>query len=276
LIERLELTWEADFGNPGVDEAADNPLARATDRLFRLGKPFPHLGKCFFKEPEGIVRWLGVFVHSAGDRVLFFPGDAAPNAHVRAVEHSSDRWSQPFQIDHLSLERDWKSWHLTSPQSKDHLGKLATEKLDSERTFWFAMSIASENLRLARNTTRVIADMPAGNADRRAAIFQQSREGAIFQMMTLNTDQQKIPTDSFLHISVVVGRPGFPIVNGNVLGLPHGGPFLDQSHLLQGVKIPLRLYRLTLSEFVELEITVSTHAGRLNTNVVYSCRQSGG
>lgn len=221
-------------------------------------------------EPEGIVRWLGIFVHSAGDRVLFFPGDAAPNTHVRAVEHNSDRWNQPFKIDHLSLEPDWQSWHLTSPQSRDHLGKLATEKLDSERTFWFAMSVAADNLRLARNTTRVVADTPTGDTNRRTAVFQQSRKGAIFQMMTLHTDHQKIPTNGFLHFSVVVGPPGFPVGNGDVLGLPHGGPFLARPQLSQGVKVPLRLYRLALSESVELEITVSAHAGPLSTNVVYS------
>lgn len=275
LEEKLELTWEVDFGNPGVDNADDNPLARATDRLFRLGKPFTRLGKCFFREPAGIVRWLGIFVHSAGDRTLFFPGDAAPNAHVRAVEHKADRWNRPFQIDHLSLEPDRQSWHLTSGQSKDHLGKLATEKLDSERTFWFGMSVAPENLRAVKNTTRVIVDTPASDTDRRADVFRQSREGAIFQMMTLNSDHPQIPPDGFLHFSVIVGSPGFPTGSGQVLGLPHGGPFLSAPPSAPNERIPVRLYRLVLSESIELEITVSAHAGKLSTNVAYSCAQSG-
>ncbi|WP_154662512.1 hypothetical protein [Solimonas flava] len=275
MKDKLELTWEVDFGNPGVDDANDNPLARATDRLFRLGKPFTRLGKCFFMEPAGIVRWLGIFVHSAGDRTLFFPGDAAPNDYIRAVEHKSDRWNQPFQIDHLSLEPDWQSWHLTSGQSKEHLGKLATHKLDSERTFWFGMSVAAENLRVVKNTTRVIADTPVSDTDRRAEVFKQSREGAIFQMMTLNSGHQQIPPEGFLHFSVIVGSPGFPIGSGEILGLPHGGPFLAKPPLPPSEKVPSRLYRLVLSESVELEITVSAHAGPLSTNVVYSCAQSG-
>lgn len=273
--EQLVLTWETEYGMPGVDAGNENPLARATDSLFRFGRPFSRLGKCFFVEPGGLLRWLGIFVHSAGDRILFFPGVAALSGHVVAVENQTQRWNQAFQIDHLSLEPDRRSWHFTEPQSRDHLGKLATSKLDACRTFWFSMSVAPENLRLLWQETKVVAETPSRDIERRTEIFRQSREGMTFQLLSLNTLSQSIPSPGFLHFSVVVGPPGFPAGNYPVLGLPHGGPFLPLPPPKANNQIPFRAYRLALSDTVHIEIMVSAQPGHLLKNVVYSCAASG-
>jgi hypothetical protein len=112
-MDSLELIWKMEGVLAGLDDAIDNPLARVTDRLFRLGRPFSRLTKGFFVGPDGICRWLGIFVHSAGDRLLFFPGFAEPQSYVRAYTGDVPRWNQLFQIDHLSLEPDRQSWHIT-------------------------------------------------------------------------------------------------------------------------------------------------------------------
>ena len=61
-METLELAFEVDGARPGTDRCADNPLARATDCLFRQGRPFSRLSKCFFRGIDGRLRWLGIFV----------------------------------------------------------------------------------------------------------------------------------------------------------------------------------------------------------------------
>jgi hypothetical protein len=274
-MEQLELTWAVELGKTGVDDASDNPLARATDRLFRLGKPFLRLGKCFFLGTDGTIRWLGIFVHSAGDRLLFFPGLTTLFAHVTAYEHRQQKWKRPFQIDHLSLEPNRRTWHLTSPQSKDHLGKLATHQLDENRTFWFSMSVSLEDdLRPLLRETRVVAATPAQDTDRRAGVVQKSLEGAVFPLVKLNSSSPSVPEPGFLHFCIVAGPKGFAPVNEQIFGLPYGGPFSDLPASRAHDPTPVRIHRLELSDSIDLEVMASAHPGRLKTNVVYSCAAS--
>ena len=102
-METLELAFEVDGARPGTDRCADNPLARATDCLFRQGRPFFRLSKCFFRGIDGRLRWLGIFVHSAGNRIIFFPGFAQLHKEVVGYRDDVLAWDRPFQIDHLSL-----------------------------------------------------------------------------------------------------------------------------------------------------------------------------
>ena len=271
-MDTLELTWRMDGCSPGIDNSPDNPLARATDRLFRLGRPFFRLNKCFFREPDGTIRWFGIFVHSAGGRLLFFPGFGEVHTHLLGYEADVPRWNQPFNLDHLTLEPDRKTWHVTSPNSADHLGKLYTRELGSGRAHWFSMSTASASeLRLARESTQVSALTPARDVTRRTEVFRSAREGAMFQLLQLNTEVQPHPQGpAFLHFSVLVGPIGFPPLENEILGLPHGGPFLPDTFGPQPVQAPIRVHRVQLSNKVELEITATCLPGQLKSQVVFT------
>jgi len=75
-MDELAITWQSEFGVPGVDADPLNPLARALDRLLSDGQPFSRLALCFFAEGDidsGDIRdprWFGAFVHSAGECVF--------------------------------------------------------------------------------------------------------------------------------------------------------------------------------------------------------------
>lgn len=270
-MDTLELTWRMENCAPGVDESRDNPLARATERLFRLGRPFKRLSKCFFCGPDGVVRWLGIFVHSAGDRLLFFPGFAEEHTKVLAYSGSKIRWKQPFHVDHLSLEPDMRTWHLTAPQSTHHLGKLCTRQLCAEQVHWFSMSAESKShLRVVREETRTSAPTPPQDVDRRTQVFRDARENAIFQIVRLNTEYQSPPEPAFLHFSVVVGRKGFTSPKGELLGLPHGSPFLPLDAAPDLVSAPIRVHRILISEEIELEISASSLPGQLQTQTLFT------
>lgn len=118
----LELTWEMPIGRQGVDDSSDTPLRRALDSLLGEGRPAKRFIQCWFNSPDRTLRWLGVFVHTAGDRVCFFPGFATPFDRVVSYDLDAPRWDQAFELDHLTIERDRRNWHLTSPGSVDHLG----------------------------------------------------------------------------------------------------------------------------------------------------------
>jgi len=256
---------------PGIDDSEDNPLARATDRLFRLGRPFFRLNKCFFREPDGTNRWFGIFVHSEGNRVLFFPGFGKSHTHLISYELNVPRWNRLFQLDHLTLEPDRSTWHFTSPKSDDHLGKLYTRNLGSDRVHWFSMSIAdASELRLVRESTLVRAPTPPQDVDRRADVFRNARKGAMFQLLQLNTEQHHTQAPAFLHFSVVMGPTGFPALETEILGLPYGSPFVPEVSSLHPIKSPIRIHRVQLSDQIDLEITATSLPGQLRSQAVFT------
>jgi hypothetical protein len=155
-VHTLHHTWTTPGGSPGRDESPTNPLNRATAQLLQYGKPFPRLCMCFFKDARGTLRWLGVFVHSAGSRVLFFPGFADTFKEVQHGFKAKSQRNQPFDFDHVSLENDLQSWHITSARSEDHIGKPRTLDIGKSRVLWFGMSVADANvLRIVREETRI-------------------------------------------------------------------------------------------------------------------------
>lgn len=270
-MDTLEITWRMDGCAPGIDNSQDNPLSRATDRLFRLGRPFFRLNKCFFREPNGTLRWFGIFVHSAGDRVLFFPGFGKVHTHLVGYKVEVPRWNQPFHLDHLTLEPNRRTWHVTSPKSDDHLGKLYTRKLGSGRVHWFSMSTANASeLRLVRECTQVRALTPPQDVDRRTEVFRNAREGAMFQLLQLNTEQPHAQAPAFLHFSVVVGPSGFPPLESEILGLPRGSPFLPEVSGSQPINAPIRVHRVQLSDKIDLEITATCMPGQLRSQAVFT------
>lgn len=269
-MEILELTWQMDGVAAGTDDSAENPLARATDCLFRQGRPFSRLSKCFFRGPDGIVRWLGIFVHSAGDRIIFFPGFAESQTYVTGYADDALRWSQSFQIDHLSLEPDRLSWHFTEPQSADHLGKMYTIALGPRVVHWFNMSVISqEDLRIARKNTLVSAPTPSRDIDRRIDVFVRAREGALFQLVELNKEHPLAPAPNFLHFSIVVGPSGFESPCRETFGVPYGSPLHNVSTKSLG-EVPIRVHRVSLSDDVDIEITSALLPGILQMRYIFS------
>ena len=182
-METLELAFEVDGARPGTDRCADNPLARATDCLFRQGRPFSRLSKCFFRGIDGRLRWLGIFVHSAGNRIIFFPGFAQLHKEVVGYRDDVLAWDRPFQIDHLSLESDWLDWHFTEPRSADHIGNFRTLPLGLGVVHWFSMSVQTQDdLRVLRRRTLVSAPTPARDVERRTEVFLRAIDGSLAGM----------------------------------------------------------------------------------------------
>lgn len=271
-MEVLELTWsmDGDIVSSGVDDSPENPLARATQCLFLEGKPFTRLNKCFFLDTDGRMRWLGIFVHSAGDRVIFFPGFAELQQHITGYYGDTPRWDQEFKIDHLSLEPDWRSWHFTEPRSVAHVGKMYTHQLAPDVFHWFSMSVKSKHdLRIARKETKVSAITPPKDIDRRVEIFKASREDAEFQIVGLN-ESSPSRQPNFFHFSVTIGPPRFALNNSEILGIPYGSPLVKEHPDKPLADIPSRVHRIRLSGRVELEVTSLVLLGDLQNRIVFS------
>jgi hypothetical protein len=232
------------------------------------------LCKCFFKN-EGIARWLGVFVHSDGERVIFFPGYASQQSYIAGALDPQTKVDQPFTVDHISLEKDRRSWHFTAPKSSDHIGKVSTLDLDQSRTFWFGLSVAKDELLMPLyHKSRLRFPVPESDAQRRIKSFLAAREGVEFPLITLNSEVERVAEPSLLHFAVIVGPSGFDQYTGPYQCPPPSGDLIVRPQA-EGQPVPLRSYRFRLSDEVDIQIDASEVAGELKMPFVYSTPEPG-
>lgn len=277
-LATLNVTWSLDIGVPGDDSSAANPLARAVRRLLLGdGQPFSRLSLCFFRDDNALAHWLGVFVHSAGGRVLFFPAMPETIDQLQAFRAETEVAHRHFAFDHASLECDLQRWHVTSTGSADHVGNAATLPLGDGRVLWFGMSVASTSaLRLLRQTSTVTADVPDSDAKRRWRVLKDARENAAFPMVSMNMEDASAPTEPrFLHFAVIVGPSGFADYRGTELGFPFGNPYVvgGLEPLPRG--LPLRSHRFALSATLDVQIVCAWVPGRLSVPITFTTPSNG-
>lgn len=119
----LEVNMSCGANNS--DDDPFHPLARALRNLLLDGKPQNRAAICLFDpEPSSAlgtsVRWLGVFVHTAGRRVLFFPGFSKLETgyHFTSVTKGFEKQDKSFVFDHITLEKDLREIHVTMHEPK--------------------------------------------------------------------------------------------------------------------------------------------------------------
>jgi hypothetical protein len=271
-LNKIQLTWKMDYGVPGCDTDNNSPVARAVSYLFEKGKPFSNLCMCFFRAASATLRWFGVFVQSAGDRVIYFPGFVKDFDQIQGFQGKNLRWNKSFILDHISLEKDRLKWHLTPKESKDHsrdrLGSPRTLMLGKNRVLWLGISVADAHvLRVVKRETKIVFDSPPGDSIRRSEIFRKAQEGAKFPIVSPNTEHL-IPLEArFLHFGIIVGPKGFENYSGGELGFPYGSPCLVKPLPEELSKLPIRSHRLELSNNTDIQITVCYLPGRLKLPV---------
>jgi len=265
-MDDLQLIWKMDYGVDGEDSSLHTPLARAIRQLFDERKPFNRLNMCFFQGRDGILRWLGIFVKTAGNKIVFSPGFQDEYSDIQAYHGTAKQWEQPFQFDHLSLEKCKTKWHITTTRSTDHLGSPKTLDLGSSRVLWFGMSVSDENvLRVVNKNTLITTKSPFSDIQRRKNVFLSARENAQFPIVLLNTEDTKAIENGFIHFGVIVGSSGFDNYLNGELGFPYKSPYLEDPlpDVLTG--IPTRMHRLKLSSDTDIQITSCILPGKLKT-----------
>src|SRR5687768_9704086 len=138
VSQRLEL--ELPFARQGIDHDPVNPMARALDRVFREGKPLQKVGAVMVDLPHEVTLspfWMVTFVFSAGNRLIFFPGYAKQFGRMVTYKGAEQIRDTHTVIDHLSLEKDRDTWHLTTPLSADHFKGAKSLPLPGETVLWF-------------------------------------------------------------------------------------------------------------------------------------------
>ena len=277
-LHEIKLSFHLEGGLPGTDDDPDNPLSRAVRNPLADGRPQPNLSPCFYSDPDGDeieekpnLRWLGAFVLSSGGKLIFFPGLNFNTTWVKIAGRRSPQVRHEIHVDHITLERNHRRWHYTSLGSKRHLGSGLTTDLGENRFLWFGMSIAESNiLKTVREETVFHTMVPASDTKRRIDSFIVSREGAIFNAISLHPDAKQRFDTGFLHFGLIVGPSGFADYSGPNLGIPFGSPFVTQTLPNPLLNVPLRLHRLSIGSRVDIEIVALWLPGSLTERVTYT------
>lgn len=106
-MDVLKRASHIEQGSSGFDDDPDNPFSRAVNRLFEDGQPFARITLCFFGDLArhaihgSPLRWLGIFILSAGERVIFFRGLPLP---LQELSCFADNYRNCYTtIKHFSL-----------------------------------------------------------------------------------------------------------------------------------------------------------------------------
>lgn len=274
--DMLTFSFDNPLGVLGIDNDPRHPFARAAVKLLRTGSPIQRLGKAFVstKPPdselnEGDIRWLGVFVASDGGRVLFFPGTEEPLAARQSFRGGRCEWEGDFAVDHLTLESDLRSWHVTTAGSTDHRAGSRTLELGEGRFLWCSMQFQDTSIfrRVLRNST-ISARVPGTDARRRTEVLRAAREGLDLPIVSAPRHPAVALAGGLLHLAFVVGPPGFERYRGEQLGWPFDSPFLKEPVPGDMRGQPVRSTRLSMDPVVDIDIHACWLRGRLSIPAV--------
>lgn len=264
---QFELTYQSDLGTDGTDADPSNPLWRALSGLFVENSLLPTVCPAFFSDRDDRpTRWLGVFVLSAGERLLFFPGLAPDIIRVRGVQGTEVKFDTPFKVDHVTLEKDRDSWHVTSPRSKKHQGGPVPTDLGEGRVLWFGFSLQSPAvLRELKRDTVAAFPTPLKSAGWKRDQLVAAREGKEFPLVVMPEPQPH--ADTFPLVSVIVGPRDFPSYRGDLLGWPYGSQFVV-GEPSGNVRFHVREQRIHLDDATDIQFRTVWAPGCLRIPVV--------
>jgi hypothetical protein len=268
----LKLTYRMENGAPGKDDDPKNPISRALTSMMKDSSLLPTFTLAFLVDDTAGEpwRWLGVFVKSAGDRILFFPGFKEQIIRVRGSSGENLQFDRPFRLDHVSIEKHRGSWHITTAKSKDHQGGPEATDLGDGRVLWFGLSLAStEVLRELRKDTVATFEVPDRTAKWKADQFKKSREGKEFPGVYLPSRPNPARGPIFPLVSVVVGPTGFQTYLGPHWGWPYGSEFM-RGEPSGDWTIPSRHQRFHLDDKTDIQITTIWAPGALTIQAVMS------
>jgi hypothetical protein len=269
-MNNVSISYMINVGAPGIDNDPKNPIARALDDLLLNGNPTQKFLNCLFSvNVNGQLhsfRWLGVFAHTSGERVLFFPG-----YFLSLLEYGRGRVKQPvkpFEIDHVTLERDLRRWHVTGRNQKRQ-GGMTTRDIGEDRFLWFGMSVANpEVLRPLMRETTIQGSVPATDTDRRMGCFQDATRN-VQDILLTTPEMPKWPDSSFLHFSVIAGRNDFADYRDQGHALPESSPLAEILPPI-GSRFEVRTHRAKLGDDLHLQLSCFFMQGRLIQPVVFA------
>ncbi len=133
------------------------------------------------------------------------------------------------------------------------------------------MSVAgSDVLKAVKQETVFHTLIPASDTPRRTDAFMASREGVVFNILSVHPDAKQRFDMGFLHFGLIVGPPGFVDYSGPNFGIPFGSPFVIEKLPNPLTNIPLRLHRVSMGSRVDIEIVALWLPGSLTEMATFT------
>lgn len=272
-MHTITVHWKLEHGSEGVDDDPFNPLARATKKLLVDGSPQPAISLCFFDpgldEDRGHkIRWVGAFVLSAGNQLIFFPGFASQHLRFSVCRNNQKREDYQFPVDHITLEKQFIPWHISGVGPRDHLRSFRTRSLGEGRVLWAGISVSNfDVLREVKKETLTYITVPEADSERRGKLFLDARQVQKYPCLTLHPEALSRFNPGFLHLSLIVGPSGFHETQGDHLALPSNSSFLKNPLSEQLRSMPMQSQKLSLNPRIDLEILALWLPGTLSVPI---------
>jgi hypothetical protein len=178
-----------------------------------------------------------------------------------------------FLVDHITLEPDFKTWHVTrSTRKKRHMPGLCTVPLGEDRLLWFGMSIKDFSvLRIAKKTT--IAAHPSAESDssRRLNLAMEADKNGACGAVSFHPEVKLSGEDRFPHFAFIIGPKGFPDYTGEMLGLPVGSIGLT-TPFRGTIQFMTHHHRVHIANELDLQITTVWLPGAITVPILFTGR----
>jgi len=277
FVDTVELSFKLNEGHSGVDNDPLNPLSRAFQVLMKEGKPHQGHALCFYFDEERNLKnisslgWLGVFVLSAGKRIIFFPGFSHSPTWIKTTTNRSTSPRTSFNLDRISLEPIRQSWHFTTANSTDHKRGGRARDLGQGRLSWFGLSVASENiLRQVYSTTVAIFPSPPSDLHRRITHLSDKQKVAPHHLLHLMNGSKDRFKKGFLHFCFTAIPKKESNYEGPVWLIPAGSPNLSQPFPKATPNFQVRIHRIPLHGMYDIQVSCMWLPGELSVPSVWT------
>lgn len=233
-MHTIQFKFPLSVGLDGSDTNPNNPPSRALSTLLANGKNHKAQTFCYLNTTDKFNsttprQWLGVFLHSIGDRILFFPGLDIPIDWIETTREGANSQKRTFSIDHFSAEPSRQRWHITAPDSREHINGGRMPQISGEDSYhWLGLSFQNHQAFLPLyKETYVTYSSPKSDVGRRMNNLRELEQYTTYVQVNIENQEQSTFRPCFLHLCFIISRPTAPNYKGSELLLPVGSPYLD-------------------------------------------------
>lgn len=253
--------WFSKLGERGVANEANHVLMRAAHASLLEGRPQRAIALALYRavaaQPQ--IRWFGVFIRTAGDRILYFPG----------VELKVRSGGKKLTVDHITLKRDRGKWHFTAPRSRRHQFGGLTRTFDDGRTGWCGITFSEEALLppLMRQTV-LRGTVPKGYEKKRSDEFGSAARAARHHVICQpeGAGQRRLGSPHFM---LTLSRTGEEVRQPERIFIPGSNEFAEpfERRELRG---PVHTSPVRLDDELTIQVTALTLPRQSRSEVVFS------
>lgn len=253
----------SELGEPGVANDANHVLMRAARAILRQGRPQAAIALALYRAvaAQPPIRWFGVFIRTAGDRILYFP--------AVELEVSRGGGGKKLTVDHITLEPDRRTWHFTeptAPRSRRHQSGGRTRQFGDGRVGWCGITISEEALLPPLMKQTVLrGSVPRRDERRRHDEFVSAARAARHHVIRQPESDERIGSPHFM---LTLARTGEQVSRPESVFMPQPDEFA-QPFERRELRGPTHISPVELDDEVTIQVAALTLPARAASEVIF-------